>query len=326
MFSKLKKGLKRAIIFVLILGAIAVVVITVTNLAGDRLFGPRTTQILIDTDSGNEIDDLFAVTRALISPELDVIGITSAHWEFSEMAGDTSLVTSQRINEEILDLLEMKNIPHPAGAPGMLRFYGDPVPRNSPAAEFIIKKALEIPKNKKLNIVTLGALTNVASAIIMKPEIIPKIRIYMIGLKYDPRTKTWNKNEFNARNDLDAVDVLLNASGLEMHIMTATASKDLVFSREEARKYLLNKGGIWDYLIKKWEQRYPDNEDWIMWDVALIEAIIDPELAKVEETLTPPENKQRTVKVYTYINKELMIADFYASVLKYQRNQEEPGN
>ncbi|MGC9343537.1 MAG: nucleoside hydrolase, partial [Bacteroidales bacterium] len=289
--------------------------------AGDQIFRPKTTKILIDTDSGNEIDDLFAITRALISEELEVVGITSVHWEFSEIAGDTSLLHSQRLNEEILDLLKLKNIPHPMGAAEMLRFGNEPEPRRSPAAEFIIQKAMEMPRNKKLNVVTLGALTNLASAVLINPEIIPKIRVYMMGLKYDPKTKTWNKNEFNTRNDLDAVDVLLNASGLEMHIMTANASRNLVFSREEARKYMLNKGGIWDYLLQKWEQRFPESEDWIMWDVALIEAIIDPELVKFEETLTPPENKQRTVKVYTDINNELMVADFYASVLKFQRNQ-----
>lgn len=323
MFSKLKKGLKKAIVFILILGAIAVVVITVTNLAGDRFFKPKTTKILIDADSGNEIDDLFAITRALISPDLEVVGITSAHYEFSEIAGDTSLIHSQKINEEILRLLKMETVPHPAGAAGMIRSYNDPVPRESQAARFIIQKALETSKNKKLNVVTLGPLTNVASAIIMNPDIIPKIRLYMMGLKYDPKTKTWNKNEFNARNDLDAVDILLNTSGLEMHIMTASASRDLVFSRAEAEKYMLNEGGIWDYLLRKWEQRFPGKEEWIMWDVALIEALIDPELAKAEDALTPPENTQRRVKVYTYINSELMVAEFYAAALKHQRSQGE---
>lgn len=323
MFSNLKKGLKRAIIFILILGVISVIVITVTNLAGDKIFKKKTTSIIIDTDSGNEIDDLFAITRALISPELEIIGLTSAQWEFSEIAGDSSLESSQRINEKILELLKMKDIPHPKGAPGMLRYSEEPVPRPSPAAEFIIQKALETNKNKKLDIVSLGALTNIASAIIMNPDIIPKIRLYTMGLKYDVKTKTWNKNEFNTRNDLDAMDIVLNSAGLEMHIMTATASKDLVISSEEVEKYFLNRGGIWDYLLTKWEQRFPEDEERIMWDLAIIEALLDEELVKSEETLTPPENKQRAVRVYTYINKELMVADFFAASLKYMRQNEE---
>ncbi len=323
MFSRFKKSLKRALIFILILGLIFVIVLTVTNLTGDKLFSRKVTPVLIDTDSGNEIDDLFAVSRALIAPELDIVGLTSAHWEFDQNAGDSSLEVSQELNEQLLALFNKSAIPHPRGARKALKFDKEPQPRPSPAAEFIIKKAHEMEKKKKLNVVTLGALTNVASAIMMDPEIIPKIRIYMMGLKYDPKTKIWNKNEFNTRNDLDAVDYLLNTGGLEMHIMTATTSEVLVFDKEETLKYLDDKVKPWEFLMNKWNEKYPSFGEWIMWDLAIIEALIDSELAKKEETLTPPENKQRTVKVYTYINKELMIADFYAKALKYQREEEE---
>ncbi|MFW5877775.1 MAG: nucleoside hydrolase [bacterium] len=323
MFSKIKKGLKRALIFILILGVIFMVVLTITNLSGDKLFSKKTTTVLIDTDSGNEIDDLFAVSRALISPRLNIIGLTSSHWEFAEHAGDSSLKISQQLNEKLLTLFNKSDIPHPRGAEKALKYENELQPRRSPAADFIIREAHKMDKNKKLNVVTLGALTNVASAIMMDPEIIPKIRIHMMGLKYDPKTKVWNKNEFNARNDIDAVDYLLNTSGLEMHIMTATTSEVLVFDKEETLEYLGNEGKPWEFLVNKWNEKYPSYDEWIMWDVALIEAIIDPELAKKEETLTPPENKQRTVKVYTYISKELMIADFYAKVMKYQRMKEE---
>ncbi len=319
MFSKLKKSLKRALIFILMLGVIFMIVLTITNLSGDKLFSKKTTTVLIDTDSGNEIDDLFAVSRALISPKLNIVGLTSSHWEFAEHAGDSSLRISQQLNEELLTLFNKSNIPHPRGAEKALKYEKEIRPRRSPAAEFIIREAHKMDKNKRLNVVTLGALTNVASATIMDPGIIPKIRVYMMGLKYDPKTKTWNKNEFNTRNDLDAVDYLLNTNGLEMHIMTATTSEVLRFRKEEAEKYLQNEGGPWDFLISKWNERFPDHQEWIMWDVALIEALIDPELAKKQETLTPPENTQRTVKVYNYINKEMMIADFYAAVMKYQR-------
>lgn len=321
MFSKFKKSLKRALIFILTLGAIFVIVLTITNLSGDKLFSRRTTTVLIDSDSGNEIDNLFAVSRALISPKLNIVGLTSSHWEFAEHAGDSSLEVSQQLNEELLMLFNKSSIPHPRGAEKALKYGNELQPRKSPAAKLIIREAHKMDKNKKLNVVTLGALTNVASAIMMDPEIIPRIRIYMTGLKYDPKTKTWNKNEFNARNDLDAVDYILNTSGLEIHIMTATTSEVLVFDKEETLEYFDNKGKAWEFLVNKWNEKYPSYDEWIMWDLAIIEALIDPELAKKEETLTPPENKQRTVKVYTYINKELMIADFYAKVMKYQREE-----
>ncbi len=322
MFKKIKTSVKRAILFILALGLISILVITFTNLFGDKLFNPKTTKILIDSDSGNEIDDLYAIARALTAPELEIIGLNSAHWEFHPEAGDSSVDVSQGLNDDLLRYFKKSFIPHKRGAEGMLRFWDEPIPRPSAASEFIIEKAREMEGKDKLNVVTLGAVTNVASAIIMDPEIIPKIRLYSMAFKYDPKFKVWNKNEFNVRGDLDAMDVLLNTDGLEMFIMTATTSQNFIFTKEETRKYLQRKGPEWDFLLNKWEEKFPDSDTWIMWDVALIEAIINPDLVKLEQVLTPPENKQRTVNVYTALNKEMMLAEFWSSVNKKIRKEE----
>lgn len=319
MFKNLKRSLKRAIIFILVIGVISVVVITATNLFGDKIIKAKTTKILIDADSGNEIDDLFAITRALIAPELEVVGLTSAHWEFHPEAGDSSLEISQELNKKLLSYTGNSAIPHPRGSVGMLRYWGDPIPNPSKAAELIISKAKEVTGKGKLNVVTLGAVTNLASAIIMDPEIIPKIRVYSMALQYNPQSRVWNKNEFNVKNDLDAMDLLLNTEGLEMHIMTATTSSIYTFTKEETLKYLYGKGQPWNFLYEKWEQSFPNNKTWIMWDVALIEAIINPDLVKTEQVLTPPENLQRMVNVYTALNKEMMVADYWSAVNKYIR-------
>lgn len=320
MFKNIKRSVKRAIVFILVIGIISTLVITAMNLFGDKILKSKTIKVFIDSDSGNEIDDLYAITRALIAPELEVVGLSSAHWEFHPEAGDSSLELSQKLNDKLLKYFNKSAIPHPRGSAGMLRYWGDPVPNPSPAAELMIAIAKEMPGRQKLNIVTLGALTNLASAILMDPEIVPKIRVYTMALHYDPKSRAWNKNEFNVRNDLDAMDILLNTDGLEMHIMTGTTSKNYVFTKEETRKYLYGKGQPWDFLYGKWEEKFPANSTWIMWDVALIEAIINPDLVKSEQIITPPENTQRTVNVYTAINKEMMVADFWAAALKVMRS------
>ena len=290
-FTRFKKSFRKLIILLLVLGGIAVLVITFTTFGGSKLFSKNVTQVIIDTDSGNEIDDLFAVARALIAPELEVIGITSEQWSFHPEAGDSSVQVSQRLNIEILKALGRTDVPHPMGASDMLRFWNEPVPQPSAAATFIIEKANALKKGKKLNIVTLGAMTNVASAILIEPKIAPKLRIYAMAFKYDPKTRVWNKNEFNVRNDLDAADLLLNNSELEMHIMTATTSQIFRFNKTDTRDLMKGKGPAWDFLLHRWDEKFPEFADWIMWDVSLIEALIDPELVKEVPALTPPENK-----------------------------------
>ena len=116
MLSRFKKSLKRAIIFILILGVIFVIVITVTNLTGGKLFSRKDTPVLIDSDSGSGINDLFAISRALIASELEIVGLTSVHWEFSENAGDSSLELSEELNELLLTLFDKANIRHARGA------------------------------------------------------------------------------------------------------------------------------------------------------------------------------------------------------------------
>jgi hypothetical protein len=56
-----------------------------------------------------------------------------------------------------------------------------------------------------------------------------------------------------------------------------------------------------------------------MWDLALVEALARPELAKEALFRTPPENVQRDVHVYTDIDSEAMQSDWWRVVDKAQR-------
>ena len=125
------------------------------------------------------------------------------------------------------------DIPHPIGANEPTGYWGDTKPVPSPAAEFILEEVEKLEFGKKLNIVTLGAVTNLASAIQMDTTIVPKIRWYGMGLKYDNKKQVWDKNEFNTRNDLDGMDYLLNREGLETHLMTATTASSYIYEQTE---------------------------------------------------------------------------------------------
>lgn len=273
--------------------------------------------VIIDTDSGNEMDDLYAIVRALTDPDIEVAGLLSSQWNFHKDAPDSSVMISQEINEEILTLLNNTHIPHPVGATEMIRFSEEPQPQPSEAADYIITMASGLASGEKLKVITLGATTNLASAILMDSSIIPKLDCYIMGLKYDYINRVWDKNEFNTRNDLDAMDILLNTNNLDLTIMTATTSMDLKFNKQETFNKLSGKGDIWDYLLERWDKKFPEHEEWIMWDVAIIEAIINPKLATIREVYTPPENTRRRINVYTSIKADAMLKDYWKTVEKY---------
>ncbi len=46
-------------------------------------FAQSKTRILIDADTANEVDDLYAIVRALIEPKFDVVGLNSTQWQIS---------------------------------------------------------------------------------------------------------------------------------------------------------------------------------------------------------------------------------------------------
>lgn len=272
--------------------------------------------LIIDADTANEVDDLFAVVRAIGAPEFDLLGITSAQFHTSPLASDSTAIESQKINEEIIRLLDREDISLPLGSNQPLIAVDQPQP--SAAASFIIQKAHQMKDDEKLRLVILGSCTNVASAILLDPSIIPKIQIHYLGFWHTPETNHYNKKEFNSGNDTLAVNFLLDHPSLDLSVMTATTSQYLVFEKEVVDKNLKGKGGVADYLIDRWEsydrwwtKNDPLKTKWIMWDVAIIEALAHPEWTTFQRFLTPPENTQRYIKIHTAIETQKMEADFW---------------
>lgn len=277
--------------------------------------------IIIDADTANEVDDLYAIVRAIVEPKFNILGLTSAQFHTSPLATDSSVYESQRINESILKLMGQKAIPLPLGSNVPLKNSAEPA--SSPASHFIVEMARKMPADQKLNVVVLGPCTNIASAILEDPSIIPKLKVHYLGFWHNVETNMYDKKEFNSGNDPKAVEILLNTEGLDFTIMTATTSQHLVFTKAEVDANLKNRGGVYDYLINRWEtyERWwtkedPEKSSWIMWDVAIIEALARPEFSKTETFLTPKENAQRLINIHTKIDVENMKTDFWQSLNK----------
>tara|TARA_B110000263_G_scaffold246297_1_gene257166 strand:+ start:413 stop:1345 length:933 start_codon:yes stop_codon:yes gene_type:complete len=278
----------------------------------------RNNPIIIDADTANEVDDLFAIVSAILEPSFEILGISSAQFHTSPIASNSSTLESQLINSEILQLLKF-NTTLPLGAFNPI--INKNTPQISEASNFIIKSAHKLEKGKRLKLIILGSCTNVSSAIIQDPSIIPKIEVFYLGFWHDSKSNSYNKNEFNTRNDPIALEVLLNTIDLQFNVMSATTSQYLVFNKNKVDIVLKGKGGISDYLVNRWESynRWwtdldKDKKQWIMWDLALIEAISKPSLAKKKLFHTPKENIDRIISIYTSINEKDMQEYFWSKL------------
>ena len=50
-----------------------------------------------------------------------------------------------------------------------------------------------MPEGEKLEVVILGPCTNLASAILIEPGVVPRVSANYIGFWHHPETNTWNK-------------------------------------------------------------------------------------------------------------------------------------
>lgn len=284
-------------------------------------------KVWLDADTGNEMDDLYAIVRLVKEPSVELIGLSSAHfnnpdllvfekWNAYNTKGLNTVAESQRLNEQILKALGKLNIAHPLGADRQIgRAWGQEDPRDSKAAQAIISAVKSLPENEKLDIITIGAMTNIASALILAPEIKSSIRCFSLGAQYNPKTKVWNKNEFNIRNDLNAFDYLLNLEGFDLTMMCLEAAFPLQFKREDTYSRLNETLEVEKILEDRWREQNPQDEIRVMWDLALVEAYLNPTLAQLKTVKTPSENKQRNIKAYVKINENALADDFW-KVLK----------
>ncbi|WP_445732126.1 nucleoside hydrolase [Mariniflexile sp.] len=302
-------------------------------LAGGCLMAQNNNYIL-DADTGNEMDDFYAIVKAIIDDKTDLIGLNSAHYNSTQIYTDSiwngnrvtnfnTVSVSQAYNEELLEKLGRLDIPHSLGCNRQLGFawgyYPSATIPKSPAVDFIINEAKKASPEHKLKIIIIGASTNLAAAIETDSTIAKNIHAFLLGARFDKKTNVWNKSEFNIQRDLNAFDVLLNNTDLEMTVMPITTARPYVFKKTETlkRMYAMNHpvpnllGDIWTK-INAAEER-------VMWDVALVIAIQKPELATLEERPAPPENNRKTLHVYTDIDLDGMYADFWNTLEAYYR-------
>ena len=295
----------------------------------------QSVNLIIDADTGNEMDDMYAIVRALDSKDAKLLGLISAHFNNPHLITDSmwycypteninTVQISQMENERLLKECNRLQIAHPQGCEKMVGFpWGfnhNMTVAGSKGVDFIISEARKASPGNKITIACLGPVTNVAAAILTEPDIAKNIQLFILSMRYDPATKIWNKNEFNARNDLNALDIVLNCTDLELIVISSQVSGQLIFSRNDTQSRLASyPAKISKNLSNRWNI-VRAGERWIMWDLALIECILHPELAILEEATTPPENTQRDIHVFTSINVEKMKADFWES---YQRLMKE---
>lgn len=264
--------------------------------------GPMKPDVYIDTDMAAEVDDSYAVFRALVAPELHIVGLSSMGWE-GPLDFATNTRQSQKMIAEVLALLNLTDrVSHPLGSLHPMPDASTPV--DSPAARDIIAKAKDMPPGRKLQVFVLGAYTTVASALLIDPSIKDKMTVHVMGFRYDNERLT--PNESNTLGDLHAAASLLK-SGVELKAMVNSTLRHFQWTKAEVDAHFKGKGEIRNYLVKRWETYCPNDPQRTLWDIAVFEAFLRPKLA----TLTEIVHEGRKIHLWTGVDIPAMKADYW---------------
>lgn len=280
------------------------------------LVSQQKTKVLLDADTANEVDDLFALSIVLMEPTIEVTALNATQWQTSHWTTPQSMEDSHRLNQTLLGTMGLQVKTNRGGVARMYD-WGDRA-QHSAAAYEIIKQAKAQKDGEKLNVIALGALTNVASAVFIDPTIEKNIKLYWLGTTYDFEKGILRKDDFNCAMDQYAFTHLL-FSEVEMHIIPVSVASKMTFDYDKTRSELENHF-LGNFLLKTWDDHIDSGRTKrTIWDLSIVNAFLHPEWMEEVEITTSKDNGSRTVFYYKDFDSEKMRMDFFEKIEGYER-------
>ncbi len=257
----------------------------------DRLRPPSgPMRILLDTDTFNEIDDQFAVEYALLSPEritVEALHAAPFHNARSSGPGDGMEKSYEEIHRLLARLPDVESHVEGFVKRGSTKWLPDQETAvRSDATDDLIERAQASPLDDPLYVVAIGAITNIASALLLEPEIRHRIVLLWLGghACHWPDTR-----EFNLRQDSAASRVVLDCGVPLVRFPCMGVVSHLHTTQPEMAAHVKGKGAIGDYLFQIFSEYHADQFAFSkqIWDLAPLGWLVDPMWAPMELVSSP---------------------------------------
>lgn len=232
-------------------------------------------EAVLDTDTFNEMDDQFALVFALLSPELLQLRAVTAAPFFNELSSGPA-DGMEKSYQEIRRILDLADAPESLAFRGSLSYLPDRnTPVDSPAARRIVELALDAKRRGKvLHILAIATLTNVASALLLAPEIAGNCVIVWLG----GNPPDWpDFREFNLKQDIPAAQVVFDSGAPVVHIPCVHGAETLITTLAELEEHCAPFGrlGAGLYAVAR---RFMSREgSRIIWDISTVGIFAAPE-------------------------------------------------
>jgi purine nucleosidase len=226
--------------------------------------------VILSTDVGNEIDDQWAVLYLLTNPQFDVLGMVSAH--APTLPPPSAHYTYRVLVDEVENHMDLQSHP-PLFEGSSLPLADTHSARDNAGVDFIVRTSRAFSKDNRLDVLTIGAATDVASAIIEDPEITERIRVVAMGFNRWPD----GGDEFNVANDPRAWQAILD-SDVPVVIGSGDVCRAyLALTPAQAQALVADHGPLGAWLWHEYQDWYYRNvkplrvddlsKPWIIWDI-----------------------------------------------------------
>lgn len=237
--------------------------------------------LILDTDISNEVDDQFALTYLMKSIDLfNLEAITIAPFGHSGYKKTKSIYEGTELSfntaGKILDMLDFSEYKSKIYK-GATKYFFESKELN-PATKKIIEIAR---KNDYTYIAAIGAITNIALALYLAPDIAERIEIVWLG--GNSFLSELNK-EFNFRQDVEAVRAVFNSKAKVTVIPCRNVATNLTTTIYELEHYIKDKGEIGAYLcqiFKECKKAFTNTpldeigQAKTLWDISVIAYLIN---------------------------------------------------
>ena len=278
--------------------------------------------VVLDTDTYNEIDDQFAIAYMMRSPELRAKAIYAAPFFNENSSGpEDGMLKSYDEIFKVLELLGERAEVY-KGSPEYLPDEVTPV--RSPAAEDLCRRAKDYSPERPLYVVAIGAITNIASALLMDPSIKDSIVVSWLG---GHGMDFHDTKEFNLIQDVAAARVVMGSGVPFIQLPCYGVVTSFSTSRPELEYRLKGKNPLADYLCRNTieaAESYASGTAWsrVIWDVTAVAWLLNREdrfmLSRLQPVSLPAYDGQyercptaHLMRYVYHIDRDALLTDLF---------------
>ncbi len=282
--------------------------------------------MVLDTDAFNEIDDQFAIVHTLLSKDkLNLKAIYAA--PFFNTLSNGPKDGMEKSFDEIHQILNRMKQPTEGfvfrGSESYLPSEDKPV--ESPAARDIIKKAMEASIEEPLYVVAIGAITNVASAILLEPKIIEKIVVVWLG----GHDLHWNHTkEFNLVQDILSARIVFDCGVPLMLVPCQGVASHLITTLPEVNHFVRGKGQIGHFLAERYEGCTDNHFGYsrVIWDISVIAWLVNADFIPsnlihspvlTDQVTWSHDSSRHLIRCAKFANRNLVFKDLFSKLEKF---------